>query len=175
MPKLIPALAVGAAAVALAFAPTLSASAAPSHAAAKHAKTYTLAVDGNGKHATVAWLSLKLKDLSTGSGSGLPDVHTVAKAKEPWRKHIKPGADLIEVVAVQTTGSRLSCTIKNTHGTVVAHSTSRGKNTIVTCIVAKDSLGAAGLGGLGGLGGGTGSTGGGSGSSVTGSLVLPIR
>jgi hypothetical protein len=167
MKKLIPALAAGAVAVAVAFSPAITASAAPSHAAAKASKQYTLSVDGNGKHATVVWTTLTVKSSSPyATKAPTPVVHTVAKAHEPWRKHVKSGASLYEIAAVQTTGSTLSCTIKNTHGTVVAHSTSRGKNTIVTCIVAKDAL-LAGVGGTGGTASGSGSS--------TPSLLLPVR
>ena len=181
MPKLLPALAAGVAAVTIAFTPALAASAAPAHHAAKASKHYTLSVTGNGKHASVVYLNLKLKDLD---GSSLPSVHTIAKAKEPWTKKVASGADLYELAAVQTTGSKLHCTIKNTHGKVVAESTSYGKGSIVTCIVAKGDL-LTGAGGLAGIGGGAGSgTGTGTGSSTGsgtstgtygGSLVLPIR
>lgn len=162
MNKLIPAIAAGVVATAIAFAPA-AAFAAPDHAATTASKHYTLSVDGNGKHATVVWTTLTVKSTSSKSAP-TPVVHTVAKAHEPWRKHVKPGAGLYEIAAVQTTGTRLSCTIRNTHGTVVAHSTSRGKNTIVTCIVAKDAL-LAGIGGTGGSG---------SGSSAP-SLELPLH
>lgn len=171
MKKLLPALAAGAVAVAVAFAPALPATAAPAHAAKAASKHYTLSVDGNGKHATVVWTTLTVKKSSSATSVPKPTVHTVAKAHEPWRKHVKPGASLYEIAAVQTTGSTLSCTIKNTHGTVIAHSTSRGKNTIVTCIVAKDAL----LAGVGGTGSSTGSSTQ-SGSSVTSpDLGLSLR
>ena len=166
MNKFIPVVAAGAVAVAIAFSPAITASAAPAHTAAKaSSKHYTLAVDGNGKHATVVYTVLTK---SASQSSGLPDpvVHTIKSAHEPWTKHVKPGADLYEIAAVQTKGCKLSCTIKNTHGTVIAHSTSRGKNTIVTCIVAKDAL-FAGLGGTGGSGSST--------SGSTPSLMLPTR
>lgn len=103
-----------------------------------------------------------------------PVVHTIAKAHEPWTKHVTPGADLYEIVAIQTTGSKLHCTIKNTHGTVIASSYSSGKNTIVTCIVAKDALLAGGGGSTGGSGSssGSGST---YGSSISSSLLSALR
>jgi len=151
MKKLLPLLAAGAAATALLFTPALAANAAPSHAAKASSKQYTLSVDGNGKHATVVYTTLKVKKGTDEYGKPIapkPVVHAVPKAHEPWTKHVTPGADLYEIAAVQTTGSTLSCTIKNTHGTVIAHSESKGKNTIVTCIVAKDAL-LAGVGGSG--------------------------
>ena len=138
MKKFLPALAVGAAAFALAITPAITASAAPAHVSvASAAEHYTLSIDGNGKHASVVWTTLTAPSSGTTS---TPKLHTVAKAKEPWKKHVRAGADLYEVVAVQTTGSRLSCTIRNTHGTVVAHSMSRGRSTIVTCITTTNAL-----------------------------------
>jgi hypothetical protein len=165
MKKLSLAIAAGVAAASMAFAPALSATAAPAHTTAKaHSKHYTLSVDGNGKHATVVWTTLTVKSSSASTTVPTPVAHTVAKAHEPWRKHVKAGASLYEIVAVQTTGSKLSCTIKNTHGTVVARSRSRGRNTIVTCIVAKDAL-------LAGVGGSSTT----SGSGATPSLQLSAR
>jgi hypothetical protein len=170
MKKLLPVLAAGAAAAAIMFAPTLAANAAPAHAAKASSKHYTLSVAGNGKHATVVYTTLKVTKKTDEYGKPIPPkpvVHTIAKAHEPWTKHVTPGADLYEIAAIQTTGSKLSCTIKNTHGTVIAHSESKGKNTIVTCIVAKDAL----LAGVGGSGTGTGS----SASAMSSKLLLGLR
>jgi hypothetical protein len=170
MKKLLPVLAAGAAAAAIMFAPTLAANAAPAHAAKASSKHYTLSVAGNGKHATVVYTTLKVTKKTDEYGKPIPPkpvVHTIAKAHEPWTKHVTPGADLYEIAAIQTTGSKLSCTIKNTHGTVIAHSESKGRNTIVTCIVAKDAL----LAGVGGSGTGTGS----SASAMSSKLLLGLR
>ena len=170
MKKLLPVMAAGAAAVAIMFAPTLAADAAPVHAAKATPKQYTLSVDGNGKHATVVYTTLKVKKGTDEYGKPFPVkpvVHTIAKAHEPWTKRVTSGADLYEIAAVQTTGTKLSCTIKNTHGTVIARSTSTGKNTIVTCIVAKDAL-LAGVGGTG-SGSGTGT------SAMSSKLLLGLR
>ena len=143
MQQILPALAAGAVALALAVAPAISASAAPEQTAARAPKAYTLTVDGNGSAASIVWMTAKVKSGETPT----PSVHTVTTAKEPWKKRVSATADLVEVVAVQTTGSRLSCTIKNPHGTVVARSTSRGKNSIVTCIVSTSALLTSGIGG----------------------------
>lgn len=170
MKKFIPLLAAGAAATALMLAPTLAANAAPSHAAKAASKQYTLSVDGNGTHATVVYTTLTVKKGTDEYGKPIaskPVVHSVPKAHEPWTKHVTSGADLYEIAAVQTTGSKLSCTIKNTHGTVIARSTSTGKNTIVTCIVAKDAL----LAGLGGSGSGSGT----GASAMSSKLLLGLR
>jgi len=168
MKKFLPVLAAGAAAAAIMFAPTLAADAAPAHAAKASSKHYTLSVNGNGKHATVVYTTLKVAKKTDEYGKPIPSkpvVHSIPKAHEPWTKHVTPGADLYEIAAVQTTGSTLSCTIKNTHGTVIAHSESKGKNTIVTCIVAKDAL----LAGVGGSGSGTGA------SSMSSKLMSALR
>jgi len=170
MKKILPVLAAGAAAAAIMFAPTLAANAAPVHTAKASSKHYTLSVTGNGKHATVVYTTLKVKKGTDEYGKPIaskPVVHSIPKAHEPWTKHVTPGADLYEIAAVQTTGSKLSCTIKNTHGTVIAHSESKGRNTIVTCIVAKDAL----LAGVGGSGTGTGS----SASAMSSKLLLGLR
>ncbi|WP_375388451.1 hypothetical protein [uncultured Amnibacterium sp.] len=134
MKQLLPVIAAGAAAAALVLAPALTASAEPVRVAAKASTHYTLTVDGNGDRATVAWARATVKDISA-----TPTMHTVRAAKEPWTKRLKVGADLYEVVAVQTTGSRLTCTIKDPKGAIIARSSSHGKNTIVTCIAATEA------------------------------------
>jgi hypothetical protein len=140
MPTLLPARTARAVLLAAMVAvPTVAVTVAatPAHAAttAVAAKPhYTLTVTGNGTKSLVFWSTARRGGSSTGTTSGFP-VTTL-----PWHKSVTTKADLYQVVAVQQRGTRLSCSIRNSHGRILSTATSYGRNAVVTCTLSKRDL-----------------------------------
>ncbi|MCU1475184.1 hypothetical protein [Amnibacterium sp.] len=142
MRKVLPTLSAGVIAAALIIAPTAAASAATATATHPGVKPYTLTVTGNGTHAMVMWSAAKLSNAGSPSSSGM-----LKSAHEPWTKHVSAKDDIYSIMASQKTGTRISCTIRDSRGKVLSRSTSYGKHGIATCIVStKDLFSGASLG-----------------------------
>lgn len=124
-------LAVPTLAVTIAASPAHAATPSPASAPKPH---YTLSVTGNGTKALVFWSASRQGGDSTGTSSGQPVTSL------PWKKSVTAKADLYQVVAIQQRGTKLRCTIRNSHGTVVSSATSIGRNAVVTCTVSKRDL-----------------------------------
>ena len=124
-------LAVPALAVTVAATP---AHAATTATAAKASAHYTLSVTGNGTKALVFWSAARRGGHSTGTATGQPVTAL------PWTRSVTTKADLYQVVAIQQRGTKLRCTIRDSHGTVVSSATSLGRNAVVTCTLSKRNL-----------------------------------
>jgi hypothetical protein len=138
MPKSLRALAgslaAPALAVALVFGPAVAATAASTPAPAAAKPHYTLTVTGNGSKALVFWSTSRQGGASAGTTTGTPITRL------PWHRSVTTKADLYQVVAIQQAGTRLRCTIRDSHGKIVSSATSLGRNAVVTCTLSKRNL-----------------------------------